>query len=445
MPYAQADRWGAPRPITWTEPLDATQPGAAPPQVVGGLDLVPGMTPSRQAEECLTAEIWTPGVDGRLPVIVWVPGGSYRIGAASLPTYDGSRLASESTVVVGCNYRLGALGWLAADGVPTNLGLRDLAAAVAWVREVAPSFGGDPDRIVLMGESAGAGALAHLLATGEGEVRAAGAILQSGAPAGTLDASLAEWVAGQFFDAAGVDGVDALRDLPVEAVLDAQEQAVVASLGKVGMMPFHPFVDADLLTGPAFRAALAPMPLVVSTTANEMELFRDQVPVLPEDIALGFLAPKAAALGITDDSAVRAGFLACDGDLVEALADLELHVPNELMARAHRARGQHVWRARFNWEAPNLGACHALDLPFDFGTLDVAGWRDFAGAHDPRADDLSTRMREAWRSFAAERRAVRRGDRRVARGPPRAARAGRDRGRRCSRAQAGRVAGRRRA
>ena len=122
---------------------------------MGGLDLVPGMTPARQSEQCLTAEIWTPTLDGRLPVIVWVPGGSYRIGAASLPTYDGSRLASESTVVVGCNYRLGALGWLAADGVPTNLGLRDLAAAVAWVREVAPSFGGDPDRIVLMGESAG--------------------------------------------------------------------------------------------------------------------------------------------------------------------------------------------------------------------------------------------------------------------------------------------------
>ena len=263
------------------------------------------MTPARQAEQCLTTEIWTPALDGRLPVIVWVPGGSYRIGGASLPTYDGSRLASESTVVVGCNYRLGALGWLAADGVPTNLGLRDLAAAVAWVRDVAPAFGGDPDRIVLMGESAGAGALAHLLATEA--VDAAGAILQSGAPAGTLDEPLAEWVAGQFFDAAGADGVDALRHLPIDAVLEAQERTVNAALGKVGMMPFHPWVDGDLLTAPAFRAALAPLPLVVSTTANEMELFRDQVPVLPEDIALRFLAPKAATLGITDESSVRAG------------------------------------------------------------------------------------------------------------------------------------------
>ena len=160
------------------------------------------MVPEHQAEDCLTAEIWTPGVrDGRLPVLVWVPGGSYRIGAASLATYDGTHLARRGVVVVGLNYRLGALGWLAADGVPSNLGLRDLRAAIDWLREVAPAFGGDPDRIVLMGESAGSGAIAHLLATGD--VPVAGAILQSGAPAGTLDAATAAWVGEQFLDAAG--------------------------------------------------------------------------------------------------------------------------------------------------------------------------------------------------------------------------------------------------
>ena len=67
-------------------------------------------------------------------MLVWVPGGSYRIGAASLPTYDGARLAAHDVVVVGLNYRLGALGWLAADGVPSNLALRDLRAAVEWLR-----------------------------------------------------------------------------------------------------------------------------------------------------------------------------------------------------------------------------------------------------------------------------------------------------------------------
>src|SRR5262245_1173219 len=400
VPYARPGRFAAPAPMRWSDPLDASEPGAAPPQVTSGLDLVPGMVPERQSEDCLTAEIWTPSVDGRAPVLAWVPGGSYRIGAASLPTYDGRRLAARDTVVVGLNYRLGALGWLAADGVPSNLGLRDLRAALTWLRRIAPAVGGDPDRIVLMGESAGAGAIAHLLATGVEE--ASGAILQSGAPAATLDAAQAAWVGEQVLDAAGVRDVASLCVLPLAAVLDAQERAVAAALGKVGMMPFHPWVDGDLLTAPPFRAELPPIPLVVGTTRNEMELFRDQVPALPEDAALRFLSRKARTLGIDADARVRAGLRECNGDLVEAVADLDLHVPNELLARAHEARGHPVWRYRFAWEAPRLGACHALDLPFTFGSFDVAGWREWAGATEPRADELSRRMQSAWTSFAGE-------------------------------------------
>jgi carboxylesterase type B len=139
----------------------------------------------------------------------------------------------------------------------------------------------------------------------------------------------------------------------------------------------------------------------VGTTAHEMELFRDQVPALPEETAVAFLARKAAVLGITDEDRVRDALRAAGGDLVETVADLELHVPNELLARAHADRGNRVWRYRFAWEAPVRRACHALDLPFTFGTLDVDTWRDFAGAHDPRADDLSARMRSAWTAFAS--------------------------------------------
>ena len=397
VPYARAARFAAPEPRTWTEPFDATRPGAAPPQTRGP-DLVPGMFPEHQAEDCLTAEIWTPSPDGRLPVLVWVPGGAYRIGAASLPTYDGTHLARRGVVVVGLNYRLGALGWLAADGVPSNLGLRDLRAAIDWLREVAPAFGGDPDRIVLMGESAGSGAIAHLLATDHLPI--AGAILQSGAPAGTLDAATAAWVGERVLEAAQVTDVDGLRALPVETILAAEAGAAAAALAKVGMMPFHPWIDGELLDDAPFRAGLTSVPLIVGTTAHEMELFRDQVPALPEDIAVAFLARKAAVLGITDEAWVRDGLRACAGDLVEAVADLELHVPNELLARDHARRGNRVWRYRFTWEAPEKRACHALDLPFTFGTLDVPGWRDFAGAHDPAADALSTRMQQAWTAFA---------------------------------------------
>lgn len=402
MPYARADRWRAPEPFTWKEPLDATRPGAGPPQIVGGPFLVPGMFPSEQAEGCLTAEVYTPGLDGSRPVLVWVPGGSYLIGAASLPVYDGARLAAHGAVVVGLNYRLGALGWLAAPGVPSNLALRDLHAAVDWVRANVAAFGGDPDRIVLMGESAGSGCVAHLLATGD--VAVAGAILQSGAPASTLDDATAAWVGEQFLDAAGASSVDDLRTAPVEAVLDAQEHAVRAAVVKVGPMPFHPWIDGDLLQGRAHVAALPPIPLVIGTTAHEMELYRDQLPRLPEDTAVTLLASKAAALGIGDEARVRAAFAASGGDVVEGIADVELHLPNELLARAHAARGNPVFRYRFTWEAPVRRACHALDLPFTFGTFEASTWREFAGADGERAavaDALSIRMQQAWTNFAA--------------------------------------------
>jgi para-nitrobenzyl esterase len=403
VPYAHAERWRAPEPSTWSEPLDATSPGPAPTQLDDGLDLVPLGVNERQREDALTVEVYTPGADGRRPVLVWVPGGSYRVGGAALPTYDGGALAAHDVVVVGVNYRLGVLGWLAADGVPSNLGLRDLRAAVDWLRAHAANFGGDPDRIVLMGESAGAGSIAHLLATDPG-LPISGAILQSGAPAGALDAATTSWVTDTFLAAADASSVEDLRAAPVDALLAAQVQTVEAARDKVGFMPFHPWVDDDLLNSRAHLAELPAVPLVVGTTAHEMELFRDQVPELPPEI--GLIAAQAGAnkLGITDEAVVRRAFDAGGQDLVESIADVELHVPNEMLARGHEARGNRVYRYRFAWEAPVRRACHALDLPFTFGTLDVNTWRDFAGAGGARAaaaDALSTRMREAWSSFAA--------------------------------------------
>jgi para-nitrobenzyl esterase len=403
VPYARAERWGLPEAVTWSEPFDATRPGAAPPQTTGGLDLVPGMIPDEQSEDCLTVEICTPALPGARPVLVWVPGGAYRVGGASLPLYDGAHLAAHDVVVVGLNYRLGALGWLAAEGVPSTLPLRDLRAAVDWLRTNVGAFGGDPDRIVLMGESAGSGTIAHLLAAYP-ELPVAGAILQSGAPAGTLAADDAAWVADTFLAAAGASSIDELRDVPVDALLAAQDRTVEDALLKVGMMPFHPWIDGDVLTARAHESELPAIPLVVGTTAHEMELFRDQVPVLPPDIAVPFLAGKAAPLGITDEDRVRAAFGVGGDDMVEAVADLELHVPNELLARGHEARGNVVYRYRFEWEAPEKRACHAMDLPFTFGTFDVSTWCEFSGAVGERraaADALSTQMREAWTSFAA--------------------------------------------
>lgn len=413
VPYARAERFGAPMPpLPWHDVRDARTPGAAPPQRADGPAVVPGMTPDRIDEDCLTAEIWSPGPGGRRPVLVWVPGGSFRIGGASLPTYDGRRLAAEGDVVViGLNYRLGALGFLAADGVPSNLGLRDLLAALDWIRANAASFGGDGDRITLMGESAGAGAILHLLTRPDLPCR--GAIVLSGSPTMTLTERKARAVAERFLALAGVPSAAALAGADVEAVLDAQAKAVVDLAATAGMMPFHPWVDGDVVPRAPLDAAaddaLAPVALVLCTTAHEMELFRTAVPTLPDEFAVPFLAAKGRALGLDHESAER-GLAACEGDLVTAIADVDLHLPALAVARSHARRGLDVWRASFTWEAPTHRACHALDLPFHFGSLDVEDWRAFAGAADPAAarvaDQLSARLRAAWTTFATRGRPV---------------------------------------
>jgi para-nitrobenzyl esterase len=408
--YARAERFGLPEPVdAWIGVHDATEPGPAAPQLISDEQLVPDMAVAEIGEDCLTAEIWTPGVEGRRPVLVWIPGGRFQIGGAGLATYDGARLAAEGNlVVVGLNYRLGVLGFLVADDVPRNLGLRDLLTALRWLRTEVTSFGGDPDRIILMGESAGAGAIAHLLAIAETESLIAGAILQSGAPGSTLTPDAAAAVTDAVLRAAGVETEHGLRTLPLDDLLAAQAVADAEMLATVGMMPLHPVVDDDLLTGSPLDAAragtLAAVPLVIGTTMHEMELFRDAIPELPAEFSVPFLASKLApVLGTApSDAAARRGLDAVGGDLAEAIADTDLHLPTALIADAHAARGLPVWRYRFAWEAPKIRAAHATDLPFTFGTLDVDSWRDFlgaGGADAAAADQLSAAIRSAWATF----------------------------------------------
>ncbi|GJM37813.1 MAG: para-nitrobenzyl esterase [Acidimicrobiales bacterium] len=405
VPYARAERFGLPEQVpAWTGIRAADAPGPAPLQPVSDDSPVPGMAVADIGEDCLSAEIRTPSLSGSRPVLVWIPGGSFKIGGNALATYDGSRLAADGDLVtVALNYRLGICGFLAAEGVPSNLGLRDLLAALRWIRDEIAAFGGDPTRVIVMGESAGAGAIAHLLAVPGIEALVSGAIIASGAPGATLTAASASLVGDAVLAAAGAESVDELRSLDTDELLAVQARADADLLATVGMMPFHPWVDGDILPHAPLEAArlglLAPVPIVIGTTSQEMELFRDAVPDLPDEFAAAWLAPKvAAATGtVPTDEHVKAG-LAAAGDLVEAIADTELHLPAVVLADAHATAGHPVWRYRFDWQAPLIRAAHAVDLPFHFGTLDAEGWRAFV-AGDDAADRLSTAMREAWAAF----------------------------------------------
>ncbi|GAB2818985.1 hypothetical protein GCM10027176_24290 [Actinoallomurus bryophytorum] len=160
IPYAGAERFAAPRPVpTWEGVRDAVRMGPAAPQPPSRLEGVMGPgSDLDQDEDCLSLNVWTPGGTG-LPVLVWLHGGAFTSGSGAEAWYDGALLAERGRlVVVTVNYRLGALGYLdlSPDFAPANLGLLDQIAALDWVRANIAAFGGDPERVTLAGQSAGA-------------------------------------------------------------------------------------------------------------------------------------------------------------------------------------------------------------------------------------------------------------------------------------------------
>ena len=143
--------------------------GPLPPQsksfVGGGRD-----DPKVRDEACLTLTVWSPDTSASLPVMVWIPGGAFVFGAGQFQLYNGSRLAANgNVVVVNVTYRIGVFGGFElsdlGDGFDDNLALRDQMAALRWIRENIAAFGGDPDRVTVFGESAGATSVLALLAS----------------------------------------------------------------------------------------------------------------------------------------------------------------------------------------------------------------------------------------------------------------------------------------
>ena len=199
IPYAAApfgpNRMRPPQPVEpWDGVRDATDYGPTSPKG----DYPPQyrtLLPERDipGTECLNLNVWTPADavgTGRLPVLVWIHGGSFMNGSGANHEYDGTAFARDGVVCVTINYRLGAEGFLYVDGDAgagtANLGLQDQVAALRWVQDNIAAFGGDPARVTVAGESAGAMSVTTLLAMPSARGLFARAITQSGAAAHTL-------------------------------------------------------------------------------------------------------------------------------------------------------------------------------------------------------------------------------------------------------------------
>lgn len=190
IPYAAppvgALRFAAPAPpAAWEGVRDAGSFGPTAPKVPYP-DTFAALLPDPRipGDDCLTVNVWTPdpAPAARLPVMVWLHGGAHTRGSSAVPVYDGAAFARDGVVLVSCNFRLGVLGYGLFPDAPANRGLLDQIAALEWVRDNIEAFGGDPARVTVFGESAGAISIGALLAAPRATGLFSQAVLQSGAP-----------------------------------------------------------------------------------------------------------------------------------------------------------------------------------------------------------------------------------------------------------------------
>ena len=427
IPYAAppfgANRMRPPQPVqAWAGERDATAFGPTvpkgdyPPQYASLFPevVIPG-------EDCLNLNVWTPDVNAAgLPVLVWIHGGSFMNGSGSVGAYDGAAFARDGVVCVSINYRLAAEGFLFLDDGIANLGLLDQLAALRWVQENIAAFGGDPARVTVAGESAGAMSVTTLLSMPLAAGLFSQAIAQSGAAAHTLTKEEGRMVSGYLADALGVPpDRDSIKAVPLDKFVQAASDLVVevqtapdpARWGQLvlSLLPFAPTVDGSVLPAAPLASITAGqggnVPLLIGSNRDEARLFLVAAATI-DLIDEPTLAAVAGAYGLSgDDLAVYRGNRpgGSAGDVLAAvITDWFFRIPPIRVAEARAASGAgHTWMYRFDHPEPQdnhrFGACHAAEIPFVFDTATRAELRPLIG--DTPSQAVADQAHRVWVDF----------------------------------------------
>src|ERR1700677_2215235 len=425
IPFAEpptgALRFAAPRPArVWDGIRDAKAFGPPPPQSAYAMTPAPPGAPGTDPDDWLTVNVFTPdpGAAG-LPVMVWIYGGAYQSGASSVPGYDGTCFAQHNVVLVTFNHRVGVEGYAYLPGVPANRGLLDQVAALRWVRENIAGFGGDPDRVTVFGESAGAGAIAALLVMPVAAGLFRRAVAQS-VPGTFFSTALAADVTAAIAAAAGLPATAeafAAAD-PVRLAVASDEVRPADHAGHWGRVaytgtPFSPVVDGEVLPAAPWRAlamgAGRSIDLITGHNRDEYRLFtelagiRGQVTAEAASAALEGLAPGHD--GQDGETAYRQSYPDADPETLFELvnSDWLFRMPSLHLAQAHAAAGGRTFLYELSYPAPvgGLGACHAIDVPLLFGVYAGLGQLLFGPEPPAGAVRLGDLMRSHWAAFAA--------------------------------------------
>lgn len=443
IPYAAPPvgelRFAAPAPVPqWDGVRDATEYGPTPakPRYLPPFDVMLS-DPHIDGDDVLNLNVWTPadrvaggtgtsGTDDLLPVLVWIHGGAFRGGTGAVGTYDGSAFARDGVVCVTINYRLGMDGFGLLPDAPDNRGLLDQIAALRWVRDEIAAFGGDPGRVTIAGESAGAMSVVTLLAAAPARGLFHGAIAQSGAGHHVQSRESATRVAVELGRRLEVEPTAAgFSSIPIDDFIAAQlqlsqevtstERAAWGALGLDGM-PYEPVLDDEVLPRRPIDAlqdaageadgtgGAGGLPLMIGTNSEEFRFWLVPLGLLPHVTveALPYAGDpyRLPAEGV----AVYAQAPTPADGLTAIMSDWMFRIPALRVAEARWGGevGTHVYE--FRWASPvldgELGAAHAVEIGFAFDTTaNEASW-GMIGPDAPQA--LATEMHAAWVAFVED-------------------------------------------
>ncbi len=429
IPYAAppvgALRWREPQPpLQWSGIRDATTPGNSCFQNAAGLDtfIAPlaaaygagyKLQPVSSSEDCLYLNVWSPNWPnkGMLPVMVWIHGGSNRVGSGAQSTYAGESLASHGIVIVSINYRLGFMGFFSHPELTResphhrsgNYGLLDQLAALRWVQENIAAFGGDPHNVTLFGESAGSSDAGTLVASPLATGLFRRVILESGPPFGlgtphTLQQAEAVGTAiGKAAPGHSLSTLENLRSLPATQVTVLSDQIVKTQFK--GFDPFSATVDGWLLPQAPSKAfgsgSIQKVDVLIGLNGRELSAFRVGAAMAAKQSppqkggtagdAAKKLADTARPLysGWTDAAVgmyLAEMLIHRDEAIDRASNDMLMACPIGAIAALASNAGQKVYVYKFDRSIPgkgeaDLGAFHGLEIPYVFNTFEDRAWR----------------------------------------------------------------------
>ena len=425
IPYAAppvgALRWRAPQPVEpWSGVRRATAYGSDCSQAANDIEKI-RTTPS---EDCLYLNVWRPkqevaigaaeGAGDKLPVLVWIHGGGFVGGGSSIPWYDGSEFARDGVVVVSLNYRLGRLGFFAHPALlatgerPTgNFGYLDQIAALRWVQHNIAAFGGDPQRVTLMGQSAGGASVLALLTSPAAQGLFQQVVVLSGGGRdgllskpmtnGTAEHPSADQIDRRFAEGLGVEGENAetlaaLRALPAATVqgdVNLNKLAQVALLGDQ-VYPGTQMIDGDIVPsqpGDILASGEAPaMPMLIGTTALDLPAFFPPSTLNP----LAFFGENAEKARAAYNAPAQLDQNSLAALLLGIGADMTMHEPARFAARQVTRHGSPAWLYRFTYTAQaarpkSMAQGHAGELAFLFDQLAA----QYGSAVTPKDEEMA--------------------------------------------------------